>query len=97
MKTLDKLGVIGIVPLFEKRVLMAHVASDLDRSWLGPVVLRCGDRAIRMQCVGVGETGGEPTVMLRASESDGPPFEELVASLHGTPQCARSLERVAAT
>ena len=94
MKTADKLTITRTFRLLDKQVLMVHVDSgDLDRSWLGLVDLHCNERAIRMRCVGVGETGGEPAVILRPAGSPTPTLEEVITTIGEPPACPLYLER----
>jgi hypothetical protein len=72
---------------------MASVAPDLGRDWLGPVLLRCGDREIALQCVGVGETGAAPTVMLRPEKPGAQAVAEVIAVIARQPRCPLFLER----
>lgn len=65
MKTVEKIAVTRLFPLAEKQVVMAHIAPDLGRDWLGPVVLVSDGQRIAVDCAGVGESGSEVAVMLR--------------------------------
>lgn len=95
MKTVTKLKVTRIIPLFDKRILMTHVeGSGLDRGWLGAVDLRCGGMSMRMRCVGVGETGTEPAIMLQPAESDDRAIQDILAALRNSPVCTMYVERV---
>ena len=93
MKTADRITVTGIFPLFDQGALMVGVAPDLGRGWLGPVVLRSGDREIALRCVGVGETGTEPTVMLRPTEPGARAIAEIIAAVAEQPGRPLYLER----
>ena len=96
--TVDRIKVTRVFPLFEKQVLTVHVvAGGLDRGWFGPVELRCDETRIAMRCVGVGETGGEPAVMLRPAQSNPRTLEEIAAALGHEPARAMYLRRVVAS
>jgi hypothetical protein len=95
MKTVAKVKITRMIPLFERQILMVHVATgDINRDWLGPVDLQCGQHTIRMRCAGVGETGGEPAVMLRPEQSDPRTIQDIVAAMGGHPPCSLAIERV---
>jgi hypothetical protein len=94
MKTVERVVVTRLFPLGEQQVVMAHVAPDLGRDWLGPVVLVSNGRRIAMDCVGVGETGNEVVVMLRPPASDSRSLDEISVVLCRDPTCPLVLERV---
>ena len=97
MKDDIHLAVARVFPLFEKQVLMAHVvAGELTRGWLGPVELQRDETRIAMCCVGVGETGGKPTVILRPAEPDPRTMEEIIEHLGHEPGCSMYLSPVVA-
>jgi len=94
MKTVEKAAVTRLFPLAEKQVVVAHVAPDLGRDWLGPVFLVSDSQRIAIDCVGVGETGSEVVVMLRPRPSDPRSLAEIIAALGHEPACSLSLERI---
>lgn len=93
MKTVERIAVTRLFALAEKQVVMAHVSPDLGRDWLGPVVLVSDGRRIAMDCVGVGETGSEVAVTLRARAPDSRSPTEITAALCNEPACSLYLER----
>lgn len=96
MKTVERVTVTQLFPLVEKQVVMAHVAPDLGRDRLGPVILACDGQRLAMECVGVGETGNEVAVMLRPLTPARKALNGIVAALTAERPCPLYLERVAA-
>jgi hypothetical protein len=98
MNTNEAVEVTRIFPLLDRQVVMVHVAqTDLTGDWLGPVHLRCDEQTIPMVCVGVGETGGEPAVMLRPAEPGSRTIQDVLAAVREQSTCPMYLERVPAS